>query len=285
VHVHRYESSPETLKPLLLGFLLDDVLVETVSLTTPATDEFSVRGAPYALSGRVAVRVGVPLGEHRVQLSLSDNAVFGASVRPHFLALGEKGPPVLDVGAALAAGDTRRRALLGVIGGLWTPAALPNLGVSATLEGGLAIPVHSTRLLVHLSATLGFAEASRQIEDTNAADGESRVWVRQTTVPIIAGATWHAPMPIAGLSVELGLGGGLVLNQTQPRYRRVDAETGIGVAPALSAWAGAGFEVGPGTVLVRATVVTAVPYSDETVKDLDPGALQVGSGYRLNFDY
>lgn len=88
-HAHRAAARPETLEPAVIGLLVDDVLVATLSIDQPVDPAYTMPGAEYALSERVLLQLSVPSGQHHIFLSLSDSASLGASIRPRLAATPE----------------------------------------------------------------------------------------------------------------------------------------------------------------------------------------------------
>ncbi|OGQ91748.1 MAG: hypothetical protein A2289_11885 [Deltaproteobacteria bacterium RIFOXYA12_FULL_58_15] len=286
IHAHRSQMQPQTLSSVVLGILLDDVLVQTLALDQPASEDFRTPDPNYQLSQPVAVRVPIPVGAHKLQMSLSDTAVLGASVRPDFVAVGNEEPPILGIDAARK-GDLRTSerpqggVSFAILGGTWAPNAFAEVGGAGLFEANFAIPISSSQLLIHFVAGYGMADASRQVADFNSPEGVSRVRIGLTTVPVLLGATWSAPTPASGLLLEVGASGGAILTWAKTRYRRVDADSGPNVTPALNVLAGAGYRVGPGCVLARVYVTSGIPWSSDNIDGLDPGAVMAAVGYRL----
>ncbi|MFC1609359.1 outer membrane protein [Myxococcota bacterium] len=288
LHAHRSQTRPETLEPVVLAILLDDVLVQTVALDQAPTNDYAAEGNKFWMSGPATVRVPVPAGSHKLQLSLSDNAVLGASVKPRFGPLAADEPEVLDIGAArrddLRAVDSaapKGGVGIAVLGGLWTPHALSEVGGGGLLEGSYAIPVVDSRLLINLSVGLGYTDATRHIPDADVPKGRSRVRVKISAVPLLLGATWSAPMPIRALTIDAGAGAGVVLSWTTTRSRKAEESSGE-VAPALGINAGVGYALGPGAALLRFHLITGLPWSDNNINSFDPGSVMVGLGYRVD---
>src|SRR5207247_2442202 len=82
----RAQEQADSLRPVIVGLLIDEVLAQTISMDQPATADFRSEGAAYALSARATLRAPIAAGHHRVRLTLSDNAVLGVSMRPRFSA-------------------------------------------------------------------------------------------------------------------------------------------------------------------------------------------------------
>jgi hypothetical protein len=285
LHAHRREGDLRTLEPAVLGVLLDDVLVQTLALDGPVDPGLTVAGADYGLSERLVVRLPVPLGEHTLELTLSDNAVLGASVRPRMVATNAEEPDVLDLGTARR-GDLRAEAPtlaqpafgLSAFGGVWAPNAMTQVGAGGWLSAGWAVPVAASRLWLELGAGLGRAELSQRIEDPS---GAARVWMRASAVPILATATWSAALPLSRLHLDAGLGGGAVVSWVEARYRRIPTRSGTRVSPAGTVHAGIAVDVGPGAVVARFQIIAALPFNTPAVVEYDPGWLSGLLGYRV----
>jgi hypothetical protein len=292
LHAHRDETRPETLEPVVVGLLLNDVLVNTLSIDEPAADTFSAAGEAYGLSRRITVRWPVPIGTQRLQLSLSDNAVAGASVRARFVEPGAAGEPLaLDTaatrradpraGAGTLPGEVSGAMGFAVVAGTWLPTSLSSIGPAVLAEAQLGIPAIAPS--VGLGLTAGFVRLGEtfRVEDPRTPDGRGRMRLTSSSVPLWIDVHWAMALPVSGLAVDIGAGGGVILVSSETRSRLGVGESGLRVSPAAVARANLMQALGPGAVTLGVNFVAARPISADNLNDFGPGGLMAGLGYRV----
>jgi len=59
IHAHRDKNQAESLKPVIVGVMIDDVLIQTLAVDQPASPELKAAGESYTPSVRVTLRVPV----------------------------------------------------------------------------------------------------------------------------------------------------------------------------------------------------------------------------------
>ncbi|MEE8409709.1 MAG: hypothetical protein V3T05_08895 [Myxococcota bacterium] len=292
LHAHRSEALAASLEPVVVGLLLDDVLVHTVSVDQPASERFRFTDVEYLPSRRVTVRIQIPVGKHVLQLSLSDNATLGASVRPQFVVIGEtEEPSVLDFDSARE-GDLRASGVLGaevagggrvgVVAGAWLPNSLPAPGATVAVDVALGIPSLARGASIGFFAGFSRVTTTRHFEDPRKPDGQGRMPFTLSNAPIFLDVRWSLGMPVDGLSIDLGAGGGVLITWTDTRSRQGHVESGLRLVPGGIAQATVDYQIGPGSVMVKIAAIIAQRWSAANVNDFDSGAFMLSAGYRFS---
>ncbi len=285
LHAHRSNAEAASLRPVIVGVMIDEVLLQTVAVDQAASDDYST-DAPYQVSERVTLRVPVEAGTHELRLTLSDAAVLGMSVRAQLQASTPE-PGLLSTTGARAA-DLRARdpdevyGTLGVgaIGAAFLPSGLTHFGWMVRGEVDLAIPIAGSRLAIALTGGYLTALEPRTFADRRAPGGRARVNLTLTEVPILAEARWSAPLP-SPFGIELGVGGGALLVWTEMRALRAARSDDMAVAPAAVAELTFMLELGPGVITAGGGYILGQPLDTPTLGEFDPGGAWAGLGYRF----
>jgi hypothetical protein len=288
VHAHRAESISESLRPVIVSVLVDEVLTQNVSIVQGPSPEYRIEGAPFLPSLRVNVRVPIEDGRHEVQLTLSDSAVLGASILPRFVDLTDVDEPGLLTAKAARAGGLRAGPAvpevsgtfgLGIAAAAWLPSGMQHVGMAALADGTLGLPVAGPRVSVGLVAGYGRTEDPRPFADWRVPSGASRANVVVSTVPLIANARWSAPLP-QPVAVEAGLGAGVQLLWTEVRSRGIRLRYGPRVTPTGFVDVALLVRVGPGAFFARGAYLAAAPIDTDRLRGFDASGGIASVGYR-----
>ena len=291
IHAHRDKDQQESLKPVIVGVMIDDVLIQTLSVDQPASPDLKATGETYTPSLRVTLRVPVEPGSHRVRLTLSDSAILGASIRPRFEALSSAEEPTVLSAEVARSEDLKAAAPLPEVygsGGLsllvagWAPTAFPQAGAMAELDLNFQIPVAGPRLAAGLWVGYGRVDYNHNYADDRRTSGVSRSHLQVTNIPVFLEVRWSAPIA-APFGLEAGVGGGVLLT------RIVDRSAGGTNDPGLKPVAGGVlqatglYELGPGALLLKVQLIASKPSKSDVVRTFDAGGAVASLGYRLTF--
>ncbi len=284
VHANRDPQRPETLQPIVVGILLDDVLVQTVALDQPASELGHVEGATFSLAKRVTVRLPIKAGSHELDLSLSDNATHGITVRPLFEHLAPGEPALLTSESAregdlMAQGQGAHGSLgVGLLAGAFVPWNVGSVGFGATLEGRMHVPALGKHLLLGVSGGVSFASHERDVADLRARDGRAQLATSLLNLPIIADLRWHALIS-PPFALELGAGAGLLLSRVTSTALGASSDSGLAASAVGELLMGASMPLGPGRFLVRGALLAGSFVAASGVRRFGPGGLLLLAGY------
>ncbi len=290
IHALRDERQLESLKPVIIGVMVDEVLLQTLAVDRPASPVYQIVGESAAPSERVTLRMPIDAGAHRVRLTLSDTAVLGTAIRPTFVdATAVTEPGLLSAEVARAA-DLTPVALpevygsvaLGLLGGVLVPAAGRSVGWLSQLDTDFAVPVAGPRFSLGLTAGFGQVEDPRRYPDSRLSAGRGRVNLRWNHLPLLAVARWSVPLP-RPWGIEVGLGGGVCLAWGELRARQAVITQPLAVAPAGVGQLTLMLELGPGALVLRGSHTLAMPIDTGRVRGYDLGGSFAGLGYRFIF--
>ncbi len=291
IHAHRAEATPESLRPVIIGVMIDDVLLQTLSVDQPAAKDLKVEGATYTPSLRVTLRVPIEPGSHRVRLSLSDAAVLGASIKPRFQTLSAADEPGLLSAEAARAKDLRAYAPavevygaagVGPLVSAFVPTSANRAGAMVLADANLQIPVAGPRLAIGLWAGIGRTDHSQPFADDRRTSGESRAYLSHTLLPAFVELRWSAPLTVP-FGLETGVGGGVLVAMTEMRAAGATSQADTKVVAAVTAQATGFYEMGPGALMVRLQFIASQPANTEVVRHYDYGGALLSLGYRFTF--
>ncbi|MFC1609358.1 hypothetical protein ACFL6C_00230 [Myxococcota bacterium] len=291
IHAHRHDSQPESLRPIIIGVMVDDVLLQTLAVDQGASRVYRTSEPDFAPSDRVTLRVPLGTGTHQVRLTLSDSAVLGASIRPRFEALMSASEPGILTAEVARADDLVIKTTLpevygtvavGALGAGFLPTNLSHFGYLAQIDTDFAIPVAGPHFSMGLSAAFCRVEEPRTFPDRRADKGSAHVNLTLTSMPIFAEARWAAPLP-PPWGVQVGLGGGALLVWPAVRALRATAKDPLEVTPAGVGQVTFMLEAGPGAFVLRVGFMVAKPIDSDSLSTFDAGGGFAGLGYRFIF--
>lgn len=290
-HAHRDSARPPSLEPVVIGMLLDDVLVDTLAIRQPATDEYTVAGADYQLSERTQFQLTVPSGRHRVELSLSDNALAGGSIRVRFAstdleAVNATEPPVPPTPPPLvrlppSTSDPQPTSSgwvgLGIGGDVVRSNNTGAIGGGGHLEL-FVMPGGVSRMLgFGLQSGFRAVETSSSIADPRLGGSSTSVRLIERSVPILADI--RVSLEAGDTAWMLGVGGGGLVSWAQTDAASSRLETDVEWVWAAMAHFTGLIRLGPGWLSMRVQWTATEPTQRENLRDFDAGVGTVGLGY------
>ncbi|MBI5508886.1 MAG: hypothetical protein HY903_09045 [Deltaproteobacteria bacterium] len=290
IHAHRDPAVQESMQPVIVGVLVDEILIQTLSVDQPPSNELRFEGETYTPAVRVTLRVPVEPGLHRVRLTLSDSAVLGASIRPELQPLAPSEEPSVvsaemararDLRAQAPAVETHGNTGVGLLVGGQLPASLGAAGFAAQLDASFPIPVVG-RLAAGLSVAFAQVSDSIRYADPRSRSGASTADIRLRTVPILVEARFAAPVSDP-FGVEVGAGGGVMLASAAVESGDASANGGLKALGTAVLQTTVLFGIGPGAVLAKVQGMVSQPLNAGVVRNFSPAGVSVTLGYRLTF--
>ena len=290
IHAHRQSDTPDTLKTLIVGVMLDEVLLKSLAIGEAAGSAYTIDGAVFSLSARTTQRVPINAGSHKIRLTLSDTASAGASVRPQFAGTGRFDEPGLLSAEVARSDDLHIEApppevsgdvSVAMLGAGFLPLELSHLGFAVRAETAFAVPVAGPHFSIGLGVSMARVHDPRTYADPRAANGIARMSSTLTSMPVLAEAKWSAAMP-SPLGLEIGIGGGALLGWMELRAGGVTISDNSVTAAAVAqlTWT---LHMGPGQVLLRSDFILAHPFAARQIGLVDPSGASFGLGYRWIF--
>lgn len=291
LHAHLLATRPETLEPVALGVLIDDVLVQTVTLDPTPSDEYAPaegESAQWKLSRRATLRIPAGPGTHRVHLSPSESAVLGLSARPSLEAVSAS-EPLLAV--SLDARSTRGGGGAGPSGGgveLTVTATAGAYGDLATRAPGmlgqasadLSLVLGRHRLGVGVSAGLRRVEATLGFVDWRTPSGVTTATLTVTSAPVALEAAWRAALG-GSFSLGLSLGGGVLVSTATVLAQGGQQTSRAVIAPLGTGALVFGMRAGPGSVVLRLQGSATAPADVGPLRRYSASGVAVLIGYRI----
>ncbi|MEM6274213.1 MAG: hypothetical protein AAF735_03135 [Myxococcota bacterium] len=290
-HAHRDPARPPSLEPVVIGMLLDDVLVDTLAIRQPATDDYTVTGADYQLSERTQFQLTVPSGRHRIELSLSDNALAGGSIRVRFASTDLEAvttteppvpptpPPLVQLQPSSPDQKPKTSGWVGVgVGG----EVVRSNNTGAIGGGGhlelFVMPGASSRAFgFGLQSGFRTVETSSSIVDPRLAGGSTTVRLTERSVPVLADL--RLSLEAGDTAWMLGVGGGGLVSWARTDAASSRVETDVEWVWAAMAHITGLIRLGPGWLSIRMQWTATEPAERENLRDFDPGVGTVGLGY------
>jgi hypothetical protein len=297
-HAHRSKARPETLEPVVVGVLLDDVLVQTLSIDRPEDPAFRLVGRDYGVTARTLLQLQVPPGRHRVALSISDNASLGASIRPRF----EKLPSVRESVAAVPPPDPPEpppapppppdeqpaavviampasddvytaplsKAHFGVLAGAWFPTEVATAGPAAQVE----VVIEPARLVgIGVIAGFGYAHYTTSAAPLRTGDVDVNIY----TVPITGDVRLRAPLS-RHIALVVGGGAGARLSWGSTRSDGGESDGALKARLIAIAHASLTYATADGEWVLRGQYMPTIAAND-SMRIYDGGATTVMLGY------
>lgn len=288
-HAHRDPAQPATMEPAVLAVLLDDVLVETLKVDGPIDESLSADGQSYRLSERAQFQVTIPPGKHSVEMTLSDNALVGGSIRVRFetadvttvasedLPMAPEAPPMIEIREEPELQLPSTWLGFSVAGGATMTNSSAQVG-AAGLADAFLMPGDFDRVFgFGLTSGFAFVETEDAVGDIRSPDSPTTVTLTEQTVPVLVDLRFA--LSFDDWVFMLGAGGGGMISVAETQALGSTVSTGAEWVWGVTGHASLMVRTGDGFLTLRGQWIASQPRDVENLRDFDPGFSLLSIGY------